>query len=263
MNGTSKLPAHDELARPTKRTLHEVWSAQLGNSRDVDVYLPPSYAEGGRHPVVYMQDGRNLSDPATAFAGTWDLESVLAKLAGAGIDPIVVGVHNTDQRLFEYSPFPDPTRGGGDGDKYLGFLVHTLKPQIDRRFRTRPSAAHTAIAGSSMGGLISLYAWLRHPGVFGLASVMSPALWFGRARLFDFVQSAALPPGRLYLDAGTAEGAAELRDTRELWACLQEKPNPDGAGLRYFEDEGAGHEEEAWGRRLSGALEYLLERPHL
>jgi predicted alpha/beta superfamily hydrolase len=258
MSDRSK-PAQDELAPPRKRTLHDVWSAQLRNTRDVDIYLPPSYADSGRHPVVYMQDGQNLSDPSMAFADTWHLESVFAKLAGAGIEPIVVGVHNTDRRLFEYSPFPDKKRGGGDGDAYLGFLIHTLKPQIDRRFRTRPSVSDTAIAGSSMGGLISLYAWLRHPDVFGLAAVMSPALWFGRDPLFDFVQSSAFPSGRLYVDVGTAEGDEALRDARALWTCLQKKTSPDRAQVIYLEDEGGGHEEGAWGRRLSGALEFLFD----
>ena len=245
--------------RPTKRTLHRAWSLQLGNRRDVDIYLPPSYAVGEeRYPVVYMQDGQNLSDPSMAFAETWHLDSVLEGLAGAGIEPIVVGVHNTDRRLSEYSPFPDKKHGGGRGDAYLAFLIRRLKPRIDRLFRTRPSASHTAIAGSSMGGLVSLYAWLRYPDVFGLAAAMSPALWFGRDRLFDFARSAALPPGRLYLDVGTSEGDTTLRDARALWACLQDKRAAERPELTYIEDEGGRHDEGAWGRRLGGALEFLL-----
>jgi predicted alpha/beta superfamily hydrolase len=235
-----------------------VWSPQLGNYRDVDVYLPPSYEEGRRHPVVYMQDGQNLSDPSIAFAGTWDLEAVLAALAQAGIEPIVVGVHNTDQRISEYSPFPHAKRGGGRGNAYLAFLVRTLKRRIDRLFHTLPAPSQTAIAGSSMGGLVSLYAWLRHPNVFGLAAAMSPALWFGRDGMLEFAQSAVLPPGRLYLDVGTAEGDEALRDARAFWTRLQKKDIPDLADLMYLEDEGGRHEEGAWGRRLSGALEFLL-----
>ena len=117
-----------------------------------------------------MHDGQNLSDPSIAFAGTWELDSVLAALVTTGIEPIVVGVHNTPQRIDEYSPFPDRKAGGGNGTAYLSFLIHTLKPRIDRRFRTRASPSQTAIVGSSMGGLISLYAWLRRPDVFGLCA---------------------------------------------------------------------------------------------
>src|SRR5262249_3651441 len=93
----------------SKGTLTSVWSRGLRNLRDIDVYLPSSYAEDGsrRYPVVYMQDGQNLSDPAIAFAGTWDLHGALHALAEQGIEPIVVGIHNTPSRLAEYSPFPD------------------------------------------------------------------------------------------------------------------------------------------------------------
>src|SRR5207248_443331 len=199
-----RLPRYDAGARaarrmmpqargaPTfrKQTLRGIWSPQLRNRRDVDVYLPPSYDASGRrrYPVVYMHDGQNLSDPATAFAGTWDLEAVLADLAEQGIEAIVVGVHNmADQRLVEYSPFPDRRHGGGEAGRYLAFLIDTLKPRIDRAFRTARDARRTATFGSSMGGLFSLFALLERPDVFALAGIMSPSLWFGRDRLFDFV----------------------------------------------------------------------------
>jgi isoamylase len=252
---TTPLPTPNRIVGPAKQTLRNLWSPQLRNHRDVDVYLPPSYDSGARHPVVYLHDGQNLSDPSIAFAGTWGLDAVVADLADKGIEPIIVGVHNTEQRLAEYSPFPDPARGGGHGHAYLSFLIHTLKPRIDRRYRTHPSPLQTAIVGSSMGGLISLYAWLRRPDVFGLTGVMSPSLWFGRERLFAFVERALIPTGRLYLDVGTAEGESTLRDTRALWAVLQAK---EGAQAWYLEDPGAGHNETSWGSRLGGALEFLI-----
>jgi hypothetical protein len=125
--------------------------------------------------------------------------------------------------------------------------------------KPRRSPAHTAIAGSSMGGLISLYAWLRWPDVFGLAAVMSPALWYGRSRLFEFVEAARVPRGRLYLDVGTDEGASTLNDSRALWALLKEKRVPNDSQLTYLEDRGGRHDEAAWARRFSGALAFLLE----
>jgi predicted alpha/beta superfamily hydrolase len=255
MHGTTKT-RNDMLM---KETLRDVWSPHLRNRRDVDVYLPASYGPGRRYPVVYMQDGQNLSDPSTAFAGTWELEAALGELAARGVEPIVVGVHNHRDRLAEYSPYPDRRHGGGNGDAYLSFLIRTLKPRIDRLFRTRRSPAHTAIAGSSMGGLISLYAWLRWPDVFGLAAVMSPALWYGRSRLFEFVEAARVPRGRLYLDVGTDEGASTLNDSRALWALLKEKRFPIDSHLTYLEDRGGRHDEAAWARRFPGALAFLLE----
>lgn len=254
---TPPRPAFDSTMAPSKGTLSDVWSPELRNSRSVDVYLPASYGGGRRYGVVYMQDGQNLSDPRTAFAGTWELGAALRDLARVGIELIVVGVHNTDRRLAEYSPFPDVKHGGGEADRYLDFLTETLKPRIDRLFRTRPSARDTAIAGSSMGGLLSLYAWFRRRDVFGCAASMSPSLWYGRQSLFDFVDASALPSGPLYLDVGTAEGAAALRDVRAMRARLRAKGVTPGQ-LGYKEDRGGRHDEAAWGRRIGPALRHLL-----
>jgi predicted alpha/beta superfamily hydrolase len=254
----------------TKRTLKNLWSPQLRNRRDVDVYLPASYASGVPYPVVYMQDGQNLSDPSTAFAGTWDLDATIDRLAWRGIEAIYVGVPNSGRtRLEEYSPFPEPRHGGGRADDYLAFLVQTLKPRVDRLFNTRPDRDATAILGSSMGGLVSLYAYFRYPSVFGRAGVMSPSIWFGQGAIVDFVRDARVPRGRVYLDIGTAEGAAALRDVRRLGRLLVRKgfrrqrrgagPTGERPSLRYVEDAGARHTEAAWAWRLEGALAFLLE----
>src|SRR5690606_14686777 len=132
-------------------------------------YLPPSYAGSGRHyPVIYMHDGQNLFDDDLSFAGAWHVDETMERLAPEGIEAIVVGVSNLAYaRLDEYSPFADPALGGGGrGRQYVRFLVETLKPQVDAQFRTRRDAAATAVAGSSMGGLISLFALLHRPDVF-------------------------------------------------------------------------------------------------
>jgi len=242
-----------------KEVLAEIWSPQLRNSRTIDVYLPASYESGRRFPVIYMQDGQNLSDPNTAFAGTWQLDEALHTLARAGIEPIVVGVHNTERRLAEYSPFPDAKHGGGDGDRYLSFLADTLKPRIDRLFRTRRSAVGTLIVGSSMGGLISFYGWLRRPDIFGVAGALSPSFWYGRNALLDFAGRTPLPGGLLYLDVGTAEGAGAVRDVRAMRLLLRRK-GLDRRRFRYREERSARHEESAWSRRLAPAVAFLLRR---
>jgi predicted alpha/beta superfamily hydrolase len=242
------------------RTYRNVWSPELRNRRSVDVYLPPSYSTSRRrYPVVYMQDGQNLSDPAQAFAGTWELPRTIDRLAAAGVEAIVVGVHNVGTgRAAEYSPFRDSRHGGGRGHRYVQFIARTLKPRIDRRFRSEPGRESTVIGGSSMGGLIALYAFVRHARLFGHALVMSPALWFGDRRVFPFVErSLTAPHGRLYVDVGTAEGVVALRDARRLHRLLAAK----GYGpsrLRYVEAAGAPHAESAWGERLPDALRFLL-----
>lgn len=256
----------------TKRTFTYVWSPQLRNRRDVDVYLPPSYSGGrDRHPVIYMQDGQNLSDPQTAFTGTWELDAALERLAERSVEPIVVGVHHAGAaRLAEYSPFPDRRHGGGDGDAYLNFIVETVKPRVDRLFRTRALRESTAILGSSMGGLISLYAFFRFPSVFGAAGVMSPSLWFGQDAVIEFIAEARAPRGRLYLDVGTHEGGGTVRDARRLARLLVRKgykrerrrdrweTSRAAQRLRYLEDPDGRHGEWDWARRLEGAVEFLI-----
>jgi predicted alpha/beta superfamily hydrolase len=253
----------------TPRTFTNVWSPQLRNRRDIDVYLPPSYSAGrDRFPVVYMQDGQNLSDPRTAFAGTWELDAALERLAERGVQPIVVGIHHAGAaRLAEYSPFPDRRHRGGQGDAYLAFIVDTLKPRVDRLFRTRAAREATAILGSSLGGLISLYAFFRYPSVFGAAGIMSPSIWFGQGAVLDFIQEARPPRGRLYLDVGRHEGAGTLRDARRLARLLvrkgfkRDKRRASSARsaqrLRYLEDPDGRHGEWDWARRLEDALEFL------
>jgi predicted alpha/beta superfamily hydrolase len=172
----------------TIRVAPAVHSPELGNRRDILVYLPPSYHEGeGRYPVIYMQDGQNLFDEATSYAGEWGVDETMEALGREeGLEAIIVGVPNMGiQRVDEYSPFRDRRLGGGRGDDYLRFLTQTLKPQIDRDFRTLGGRKHTGILGSSLGGLISLYGFFRAPAVFGFAGVMSPSLWFAGGAIYD------------------------------------------------------------------------------
>jgi predicted alpha/beta superfamily hydrolase len=241
--------------------LADVYSPELANRRDVLVYLPPSYHRGRRsYPVLYMHDGQNLFDPATSFAGDWGLGRIMESAARRGLEAIVVGVPNRGaERVDEYSPFPDPgTRGGGLGGAYVTFLVRTLKPLVDGRFRTRASRAHTLIAGSSMGGLISLYAVFRHPGIYGAAGVLSPSLWFAGGAIFSSVARAAFVPARIYLDIGALEGAEHVANARRMRDLLLAKGYRTGQDLRWLESRAGRHDERSWGRRFARALPWLL-----
>src|SRR5262245_36852795 len=237
----------------------DLWSPQFRNRRGIDVYLPASYADGRRHyPVVYMQDGQNLSDPSIAFCGnTWHIDAGLPWLASRGVEPIVVGVHNTPGRLAEYSPFADPKHGGGHGNRYARFLIETVKPRIDDEFRTKNDRDSTVVGGSSMGGLISLYLFFRRPSPFGRALVMSPSIWFGGREILAYVQRSRTTRGRIYLDVGTAEGKGTLRNAKALNRLLKKK----GYGrdtLRFVEAEEHQHREADWAWRFPHALEFLL-----
>ena len=239
--------------------LPSVHSPQLDNRRDVFVYVPAARARGdARYPVIYMQDGQNLFDPALSFAGTWGVDEALRWASRRGLDAIVVGIPNMGAaRIAEYDPFM------GTGDRYLDFVTHTLKPLVDAQFPTLPDREHTGIAGSSMGGLISLYAFFRYAERFGFAAALSPSLWFADGALLDFVARAPRVPGggRLYLDVGMREGQQTVALARRLRDLLLAKGYGAGRDFRWVEDKDGVHHESAWGRRFRAALPFLLREP--
>ena len=240
------------------QTFPAIASRELGNQRDVLVYTPASYAVGEqRYPVIYMQDGQNLFDPRTSFAGDWGLGGALGWAARRGVEVIVVGIPNSGTaRNNEYSPFVEA--GGGGGDQYLEFVTRTVKPLIDERLRTLPDRAHTGIAGSSMGGLISLYAFFRRPDVFGFTGALSPSLWFANEAIFAVVRGSPAVDGRIYLDVGVHEGERHVLLARRMRDLLVEQGYVLRRNLRWVEDPEGIHHESAWGRRFRKALPFLL-----
>ena len=244
------------------RVLAGVYSPELGNTRDVHVYLPPSYAQSGRHyPVIYMHDGQNLFDASAAFAGEWQVDETFERIGRDGIEAIVVAIPNMGaQRIEEYSPFRDARQGGGRGDAYLDFVVHTLKPAVDARFRTRAERTHTGIMGSSMGGLVSLYGFFRHSGTFGFAGVMSPSLWFADGEIFACIAAQQGWAGKVYLDIGTGEGRPHVRNARLAARLLRRTAARPRLHVMYVEDKGARHNESAWSGRFERAVRFLLPR---
>jgi predicted alpha/beta superfamily hydrolase len=260
--GADDGPHHTVVG--TMKALAQLESPQLGNRRDILVYLPPSYNRSQRrYPVIYMHDGQNLFDRATSFGEEWEVDQTLEQAAGEGLEAIVVGIPNLGkERLNEYSPWHDRRhKQGGKGEAYLEFIVHTLKPIIDRDFRTMPGRESTGIAGSSMGGLISMWAFFKHPKTFGFAGVMSPALWFGGGSIYPFVKERPFIPGRIYLDVGTNEGSEEMHDVRRLKDILTQKGYRPGRDLLYVVEMGGQHNERAWARRLRRELHFLLGIP--
>ncbi len=245
------------------RVLRAVASRYLDKVRDVIVWLPPSYAKGQqRYPVLYMHDGRNLFDAATAFGGTeWGVDEVMADglAAGKWSETIVVGIDNTVDRMSEYTPFPDPKHKGGNGDNYLRFVVEELKPMIDREFHTISDRSHTIIGGSSLGGLISLHAVTAYPEVFGGVIAMSPSVWWGGGAIIERLIAAGIESytGHIWVDMGTREGAEAIEFSRKLASELAARA-PAFKGLRYREFIGATHSEKSWRQRLHLPLQYIL-----
>jgi predicted alpha/beta superfamily hydrolase len=236
---------------------------QLGRTRRVWIYLPSGYARStGRYPVLYMHDGQNVFDAATSFAGEWGVDETLDSLRARAI---VVAVDNGGaSRLSEYNPWKaaNPSLGGGDGDRYLGFLVTTLKPFIDKRYRTLRDPAHTGIMGSSMGGLISLYAVLKRPDVFGRAGVFSCACWIARPFVYELARGSGKPrrDARIFFIAGereTADGEA-ARDQREMVDTLVAAGWQRDVNVRSIISADGRHSEWFWRREFPAAFAWLF-----
>lgn len=252
-------------------------SPQLGNRRNVLVWLPPDYDGSRRLPVLYMQDGQNLFDPATSFAGHWAVAETMAALAAKGLPAIAVGIPNAGRRrILEYSPFIDRRFGGGLGDHYLHFLVDTVKPQVDAAFATRSEAAATGLVGSSLGGVLALYGAARRPDIFGLCAALSPSCWFARQALNRHLTELRRAEGRFYLDVGLAErgrprrrGAPQSAGSKRYSNAVERvakklakkmPANREGASkdLLFVVDPRGEHNEYHWRKRLPIALRFLL-----
>ena len=245
---------------------YDFTSTVLGNTRGIWIYLPPTYLENtdARMPVVYMHDGQNLFDPKAAFGGNaWNVGQTMDAGANDGsiAEAIVIGVENTADRINEYTPVADPTYGGGKGDSYLTMLITELKPKIDGSLRTLPDRDHTAMLGSSLGGLISAYAGVTHADTYGIIGVMSPSTWWDNTWLIPEVGTTkATPrPDRVYVDSGNAgDSNDDVTNTAALAAEYRTIGYKDNATLDYLVQAGGQHNEIYWAERLPGAMAFLL-----
>ena len=176
-------------------------------------------------------------------------------------EAIVIGVANTSSRIYEYTPTTDPsTPGGGGADLYLKMLVTELKPAIDAQLRTRPDAASTALAGSSLGGLVTAYAGLKYPNVFSRLGEISPSTWWNSAVIVGDVQGTLVAPNRpsiVYVDSGSGTADDEA-DTDTLAQAYTALGYVDGANFRHVIQSNAAHNETYWAERLPGALQLML-----
>jgi predicted alpha/beta superfamily hydrolase len=256
----------DELDANLRYSVHPFHSEILPDDRAVSVYLPPQYLEQEerRFPVFYLHDGQNLFDGRTSYiAGkTWNANTTADRLTEAAeIEPVIlVGVANTGlRRMAEYTPTRDFKMGGGEGRNYGRLLIEELKPLIDGTYRTLPEAKNTAVGGSSLGGLISLYLGFAHPQVFSKIAVMSPSLWWDHRSILNAIdQQATKPELRIWLDIGTAEGTRHLRDVDMLERLLVKRGWRSGVDLAYVKAQGAVHDERAWSDRFGDVLRFLF-----
>ncbi|HYN88735.1 MAG TPA: alpha/beta hydrolase-fold protein [Ardenticatenaceae bacterium] len=262
-------------------TRHADFPSQHVAPRHVDVWCPPGYAESpnARFPVVYMHDGQNLFDPALANTGIdWGVDEAITRLIQAERLPgaIVVGIWNTPRRVREYMPhkllagpegqarlrrFAVELGGPPLSDQYLAFLTSELKPFVDATYRTLPDQPNTFVMGSSMGGLISLYALVEYPHIFGGAGCLSTHWPRGEELLVESFGAALPVPGRhrLYFDYGTATLDAQYEPYQQrMDGLLEQAGYTRGRDWLTLKFEGADHSERAWRARVHIPLSFLL-----
>jgi enterochelin esterase-like enzyme len=236
----------------------------LRNQRDLIVYLPPGYNEQPwrRFPVLYLHDGQNLFDRATAFAGQdWNIQGSADYLIQSGaVEPLlIVGIYNTGKsRIYEYTPTKVPKLGGGRADRYAKFLIQEVIPLVHQQYRALPDASQTGIGGSSLGGLVSLYFGLKYPQTFGRIAALSPSVWWHQRAIHRFAAAATPEPRpRIWLDIGTREGPRIVQDVEQLRDILLKKGWREGEDLHYARVEGAEHNEASWSQRVGPFLQFL------
>lgn len=233
---------------------HHFYSPQLDNERGIRILLPRDYFKSNRrYPVLYMQDGQNLFEAKTAAFHDWKIPKTMDQLP-LKRQVIVVGIDNTPGRMDEYSPY---RRGkhGGKGDLYVRFIVETVKPFIDREYRTLPDRANTGIAGSSMGGLIALYAALKYPSVFGRAGILSPSIWFN-PKIMALAQQQMGIQSRLYVVASRTESRSMETTLQNLYWAFKNN-GYDDEHLRVVIRNRGRHSETFWAREFKTMMEWL------
>jgi predicted alpha/beta superfamily hydrolase len=254
--------------------VHILDSEHLRTSRRITV-LRPRFRGGdpaAPTPVLYLNDGQNLFEPARAFAGnTWRVPENVNWLVRDGIIPplLVVGIdHGGVERAREYLPVEDernPCARRPLGRQYVDFVTREVVPFIERTYSIIPRTSARAFGGSSYGAVAALLAVLERPGVFGRLLIESPSLYIGGRYLLRKARRAPRWPARVYLGVGTAETRREeinletVENVRRLESILRNR----GLGARRLKmiiREGATHSEDAWAARLPEALAFLFAR---
>ena len=254
---------------PARLRLHPGFVSRfLPDPRDIIVYLPPKYDEASdrSYPVLLMHDGQNLFDGRTSFVPgrTWQVgEHADQAIAAGEIEPLViVGIYNTgDRRLAEYSPDRNVQMGGGEAEAYGNLITRELLPWIRERYRVREGRESTGMAGSSLGGLVTLFLGLRHAQLFGRLGALSPSVWWNRKSILGFVNEYApqvWERPRVWLDVGDKEGTRTVRDIEQLARRLKANGWQPGHSLHFERVQGGTHDEASWATRVRPMLRFLF-----
>lgn len=233
----------------------------LGATRRITALLPHDYKDTNKsYPVLYLQDGQNLFNPHAPF-GDWAIDKSMAKMAALNKgDLIIIAIdHGDKERIQEYLPYYHPKFGSGKGKYYIRFMKEKLIPYVNRKYRTLTDYGNTGIGGSSMGGLISLYAGLSHPEIFGRLMIFSPSLWVSN-KIFAAANSFhPLEDTRIYIYAGAKESKYHLPNIKRLESILTAKIHSSAyVDFELSVNEDGTHSELYWGQEFPRAIKWLF-----
>ena len=233
---------------------------QLNRKRRIWIYLPKGYAASTKiYPVLYMNDGQNLFNEQAAAFGEWGVDECMDTLQNKlNKECIIIGIdHGGDKRMTEYNPYDNEKYGKGEGKQYVDFLANTLKPYIDSKYRTKKAPENTFIAGSSMGGLISLYAVMQYPAVFGGAGVFSPSLFLTPSIYSDADIFSTQSMPKFYLYAGGKESATMVSDMKRMGDILEKKQR---YSIRRVVSPLGQHNEASWRQEFAEFYKWIINQ---
>ncbi len=231
---------------------------QLKRTRRIWIYLPPDYKKSAkRFPVLYMHDGQNLFDDATSYSGEWGVDEYLDSIFKKGKkEVIVVGIDNgLSKRMSEYNPWEFENFGKGEGDKYVDFLVKNLKPFIDTHYRTVKKKKTLSSQEVRWVDLISLYAILKYPHIFGGAGIFSPAFWTASGIDSTVLADAKKVNSKLFFYAGGKEGDSMIPDMKRIEKEIKARSKSQ---VKEVVDANEHHNEAAWRKYFSAFYEWTV-----
>jgi len=246
---------------PSIRLIEEAFEIpQLKKTRRIWALLPHNYDKSDKHyPVLYLQDAQNLFDSNAPF-GTWGIDRHMAELSRRGKDFIVIAIdHAGRERINEYSPYYHREFGKGRGKRYAEFIIDTLKPYVDREFRTKPDRKYNGIGGSSMGALISAYIGIVYPENFGNLMIFSPSFWYSDEIYFDAFEYNYILPTKIYLYAGEQESRYMTQHVNRFRKAIKSHPHDNPLTRFNIQINPIGeHSEHYWGESFNDAVSWLF-----